>query len=195
MGNSKKKKPNWSKIGRQVKRRGKTYERRCAKLLTEHTGYNFRSTPASGGFNKTGGVMIREELFCGDLICDNPKFSYCVEAKNRKEFSFTALIKNPDTAKLTLWWYQCVEDARRVNLKPILFFKPNNKDDFVGFDRSDFYSNYNTSTPHIQINAYGRLMTIKPEKDLEVEVTLPNLVILDWKLFVKDNEPELMFGA
>ncbi len=38
-------------------------------------------------------------------------------------------------------------------------------------------------------------MTIKPEKDLEVEVTLPNLIILDWKLFVKDNnKPDLMFG-
>ena len=131
-------KPDYSKIGKRSKRKGKTYERRCSKILMEFTGCGFRSTPGSGGFNKQGGVAIREELFCGDLICDKSTFRYCVEAKNRENFSFTALLKSPETASFTKWWYQCVTDAEVVGLEPLMFFKPNNRDDFIVMTREEW---------------------------------------------------------
>jgi len=193
---------DWSSIGRRSKRRGKTYERRCAKILMDFTSTNFRSTPASGGFNKQGGVVIREELFCGDLICDNPDFRYCIEAKNREDFSFVALLKNPSTASFTKWWYQCVMDARLVKLKPLMFFKPNNRDDFVVMTLGEWDRYYaHEDCSYFEINCYNKPLTFTVEeknskgKKVKKEITkkLPSVVMVDWKQFVRYHKPEQMF--
>lgn len=197
-------KANYSKVGKRSIRKGKTYERRCAKLLTEFTNVNFRKTPGSGGFNRQGGVSIREELFCGDLICDKKGFRYCIEAKNRDKFSFTALLKSPETATFTKWWYQCVNDAKGVNLKPLMFFKPNNRDDFIVMTQHEwdnqFCCNKNINCPYISIMCYGhgKPMTfiIKErwaKKTEKITITLPQAVMVDWKQFVKYYSPKLMF--
>ena len=191
-----KSKPDHSAIGRRSKRKGKTYERRCAKILTEFTGINFRPTPASGGFNKQG-VTIREELFCGDLICDSPNFRFCIEAKNREEFSFTALLKKPQTAAFTKWWWQCTDDAQRVGLFPLLFFKPDNNADFVVMTKDQFLD-ICPQVPAFILDIYDGPMTIKVTKDRvkqEVTVTLPTPVVMDWKQFVSHCDPGVMFNA
>jgi hypothetical protein len=188
-----------SKIGKKSKRKGKTYERRCAKILTEFTTINFRKTPGSGGFNKQG-VTIRAELFCGDLICDSTKFLYCIEAKNRESWSFTALLKNPSTAAFTKWWYQCVEDAKMVGLEPLLFFKPNIRDDFIVMTKEEWFTKYN-KCPYVEIGCYTQPLTFSVEqKDargrkekLQVTTKLPDAVMVDWKQFVKHHDPKLMF--
>lgn len=194
-------KPNHSKIGKRSKRKGKTYERRCAKILGEFTGVNFRSTPGSGGFNKQGGTVIREELFCGDLICDSPNFRYCIEAKNREEFSFTALIKSPEKAAFTRWWYQCVSDAKNVGLKPLLFFKPNRQDDFVVMTQDEWNNVYgHLDCPHYAINCYSSPITIviemgygKNKTKEQFFVKLPQAVMIDWKQFISYHDPKSMF--
>lgn len=185
-----------SKIGKKSKRKGKTYERRCAKILIDYTGINFRSTPASGGFNKQGGVTIREELFCGDLICDNPNFRFCVEAKNRQEFSITALLKNPETAAFSKWWYQCIDDAKRVGLKPLMFFKPNRQDDCVVLTHEDYAEIFKDfSIPMLIATTYSKPCIIKLNKDEEISIVLPTPVIIDWKQFISCHDPKLMFRS
>lgn len=191
-----------SKIGKRSKRKGKTYERRCAKILTEFTGVNYRSTPGSGGFNKFGGVTIREELFCGDLICDSPDFRYCIEAKNRESFSFTALLKSPSTAAFTKWWHQCVTDAKAVGLEPLMFFKPNNRDDFIVMTKEEWFPRYNhLECPHLTIMCYTQPLTLSIEKKdakgkrIKETITtkLPEAVMVDWKQFIAHCDPKLMF--
>jgi hypothetical protein len=192
-------KPNYSAIGRKSKRKGKTYERRCAKLLTEFTGFGFRSVPSSGGFNKFGGVKIREELFCGDLICDSPDFKFCVEAKNREEFSFTTILKNAQTAAFTKWWYQCLEDAKTVKLLPILFFKPDYQADFIALDADGFVQcGLPKSIPTIVLKVYDEDITFKTKDrktktNIEVTTRLPNPIIINWKDFVKHSKPSNLF--
>lgn len=182
-----------SKIGKRSKRKGKTYERRCAKILIDFTGINFRSVPASGGFNKQG-VVIREELFCGDLICDDPKFKFCIESKNRQEFSITALLKNPETAAFTKWWHQCVEDAKRVNLKPLMFFKPNRQDDCVVLSYDDYVEIFkDLNIPMLIATTYSKPCTIKLDKE-EISIKLPMPIIMDWKQFIC-HDPKLMFRS
>jgi hypothetical protein len=188
------KKRDYSAQGRRSKRKGKTYERRVAKILKEFTSVEFRSTPSSGGFNKFGGATIREELFCGDVIADDATFRYCVEAKNREEFSFTSILKSPETAAFTRWWHQCVEDANTVGLEPLMFFKPNRADDFVVMTLTEYNKHYgNPKVPFYAIHAYINPITIKPEKDLEITVKLPVPVMIDWKAFIKHHDPKSMF--
>ena len=189
---------DYSAIGKRSKRKGKTYERRTAKLLTEFTGVGFRKTPSSGGFNRFGGVSIREELFCGDVISDSHDFRFCVEAKNREEFTFEGILKNPNTAPFTLWWYQCCDDAKRVGLKPILFFKPDNQADFIAVNALDFKDGLK-KVKRLSLNVYdGSLLTLKIRdgKSIDlVETTLVDPCIINWKDFVKAYGPEVMFNG
>lgn len=183
-----------SAVGKRSKRKGKTYERRTAKLLTEASGAKFRKTPGSGGFNKQGGVQIREEMFCGDVICDQSDFAFCVESKNRKSFSFVGILKNPDTAAFTSWWYQCCQDAGEVDLLPILFFKPDNQADFIALDKRGMDKLQAWHLEHFTLSLYEeRLMTFKvkdrwSKKTEEVECKLPVPYILNWKV-VKEEVP------
>jgi hypothetical protein len=187
---------DWAKVGRKAKRKGKTYERRCAKLLTEWTGVNFRKTPGSGGFNKQGGVVIREELFCGDLICDRSDFKFCVEAKNRQEFNFNAILKNPNTAAFTKWWWQCNDDAARMSLMPILFFKPNNVDDFIALDFSAL-SMFGYTGRRFMLDCYGSpvtfTMTTKDKKKETITAKLSIPFIINWKEFAAEVDPSIAF--
>lgn len=188
------KKFDYSAQGRRSKRRGKTYERRCAKILSEFTSIGFRSTPASGGFNKFGGTVIREELFCGDVICDSPHFRYCVEAKNREEFSFTAILKNQHTAAFTKWWHQCVEDAKSVNLEPLMFFKPNVQDDFMVMSLNEYSANFgNPKAAFFAIHAYVEPVTFNLDKDTKITTKLPVPMMINWKTFVEHHDPKHMF--
>ena len=186
---------NHSKIGKKSKGIGKRYERRCSKILTEFTGIAFRSTPSSGGFNKQG-VIIREELFCGDLICDDPSFLFCIEAKNRKSFSITALLKNPETAAFTKWWYQCINDAKTVGLKPLMFFKPNRQDDCIVLTHEDYIEIFgnNSEIPILIATIYNKTCKIIIDKE-EILTDLPAPVIIDWKQFTKYCNPKLMFRS
>lgn len=187
-----------SKIGKRSKRTGKNYERRTAKLLSEFTSVNFRKTPGSGGFNKHGGISIREELFCGDVICDRPDFQFCIEAKNRQSFSFTAILKNPETAEFSKWWYQCIMDAKAVNLYPMMFFKPDRSADFValckeGMDLIDAWN-----IPHFVLSTYANKilkMRVKyHRKSFEVETVLPVPHIFNWKTLQEYSNPLTFFG-
>jgi len=191
-----------SKIGRSSKRKGKAYESRIAKLLNEFTNIGFRRVPMSGGFNKFGGVVIAEHVFTGDVLCDRDDFLYSVEAKNRKDISLTATLKNPHTSSLTKYWYQCCEDAENHNLKPMMFFKPNTTDDWVCLSVNDAKSLALENAKHLVLNIYheeidlkvtkrddrGKKMTVNLEK-----VKLPNMFILDWKEFIKSVDPRCLF--
>lgn len=169
-----------SKVGRKSKRKGKKYESRVASILTKFTGAKFRRVPSSGGFNKTGGRVILEQVFSGDVLCEDRLFGFNVEAKNRKDISLTALLKNPKTASLTKYWRQCVEDAVSNNLKPMMFFKPNTNDDWVCLSISDAVSLDLLQSDHMKIEVFERQ-------------GLPNMIVLDWNEFTRKANPMDLF--
>lgn len=191
-----------SAVGRRSKRKGKTYEARVASLLTEFTKVPFRRVPNSGGFNKSGGVVVAEQVFTGDVFCDNPAFRYSVEAKHRQDISLTALLKKPQTASLTSYWHQCLEDAQTHNKLPIMFFKPNISDDWVCLLLTDIERLNIKKIPRLEVLAYHGPMTLRViERNargkklaiVEKQVDLPNYAILDWKELAAAASPELMF--
>jgi hypothetical protein len=190
-----------SAIGKKSKAKGKRYERHIAKILTDFTGVNFRKIPGSGGFNKTGGVVVADHAFSGDVICDDPGFLYSIEAKNRKNYTLTSLIKSPPTAPFTEGWYQCLEDAKRTSRKPIMFFKPNHNDDWLCFRESDFLELGLDKANHFVFNVYrGRILRIRIRKKgskerVEVNTTLPDPFVVDWNEFKKHISPESLFNA
>lgn len=187
--------PDWSKIGKSSKRKGKSYENKCAKLLTEFTGVNFRKTAGSGGWNKQG-VTVREELFAGDLISDNPGFKFCVEAKNRpNDFEFDMLLRNP-SGNFSDWWYQCVQDAKSVEKLPILFFKPRIRVDLVAVTKEGLEAlNYPSTAPRIAVDIFRKPVQVKDyiTRGEKVTVKLPVAYIVEWKQLISLIKPEGFF--
>jgi hypothetical protein len=167
-------------MGAKQKAKGNRYERRVVKLLIEVTGVPFRKVPASGGFNKQGPQKVAEHVFSGDVICDDKNFAFSVEAKNQKAFSFTAILKDPKTAKFTEWWEQCVGDAMAIDKLPMLVFKPNTQDDFVALDDAGTVRLGLIDTPHFRLDVYNHLPT-------------PN--IFRWQTFAKVVDVEKLFDG
>lgn len=199
--------PDWSAIGRRSKRKGKTYERKIAGLLTDFTDVNFRKTPGSGGFNKQG-VMIKQESFCGDVICDRADFKFCVEAKNRDTFNFHSLLVNPNTAAFSEWWHQCLEDAKSVNLLPIMFFKPELGEDFVALTQEGCqalglpppwplnvpcFVLFPYTTDPISITQLVKVSGQKKKAKTKIEVVLPTVFVYRWKTLIQHVKPGAFF--
>lgn len=110
---------NWSNIGKASRRKGGTYERKIARILTESTNKSFRRAPRSGALLRDG--MINGAYISGDLISEYPTI-FSIECKNRKAISIDSLIKNPETSELAISWNQCVYDAELSNKIPLMFF-------------------------------------------------------------------------
>jgi len=177
-----------SSIGRKSKNKGKRYEAKIAKLFTEITGVNFRRVPASGGFNKCGGVHVASRVFCGDLICDNADFIFSVEAKNRKIFDYNHIIKNVNTAPFTAWWFQCVRDAYSNNLLPLMIFNAGTHTDVVVVDEYTIdlfdiqkFSSYNAYNNDLSFTVIEKFGTDKKavKHHVVARLPMPHLVYVD----------------
>lgn len=203
-------KPDWSKIGRSAKSKGHTGERRIASLLTEFTGVNFRKIPGSGGYNKTGGVVVAEHKFCGDIICDDPGFAFCVESKNRPDdFNFATLTTVPESADFTEWWYQVNAEAAYVKLLPILYFKlgksTNNivKNDYLAISPTIAeYLGLNKEVPHAHLHVYSdpvwvkikvKVQGSKKKSMAKIKVRLPECWLISWIIFTRYAKKDRLF--
>jgi hypothetical protein len=124
------------KVGKSNVRKGKTLERRVAKLFTEWTGEEFRRRRVEGR-----DVTIIERDSTADVIPVNRESIFSIEVKSGSGFSFDALLANPESAKLTSWWHQSAYDAElmtelhKKKFHPILFFKPNSNWDWIMFPK------------------------------------------------------------
>lgn len=203
-------KPDWSAIGRKSKNKGHAGERRLAKLLTELTGVSFRKIPGSGGFNKSGGAVVAEHKFCGDVVCDSPRFAFCTEAKNRPDdFNLAALTTIPESADFTQWWYQVNAEANYVKLLPLLYFKlgksTNNfvKNDYLAMTERVAYYLGLSDVPHCVVNAYREPVWVtirvkvngsRKKQQAKVKVKLPNCWLISWIVFAKNVIKDNLFS-
>lgn len=184
-----------SSIGKSSKRKGNTYERRIADLLTESTGVNFRRVPASGGWNKFSTKHVRTDIFTGDLVCDRSDFLCSIEVKNRVKFSFESILSSPEKAPFTEWWFQCINDANSVKLHPLLFFKPDRAKDFLAIDESTvkLLKIDLNKINHFSLNCYEQLLSIKDRNKICHDIKLPTPFIFDWKEFSEKVNTSLLF--
>lgn len=185
---------NFSKVGKSSRRKGGAYERRVAKLLTELTKVDFRRVPGSGGFNKQAKEIINETCFAGDICCSNEhQFLFLIEAKNRKEFSFTKLLFNPNKG-FSDWWYQCVKEANDNNLLPAMIFKPDRGKDFIVFDKRGVNKLGINKISNFVIDVYKKKVIVfdyKTKQDLKVKLPVP--YVFNWPEFANKVNVKRMF--
>lgn len=177
--------PDHSKIGKSNVRRGKSHERRVAKLLTEWSGIPFRRRRTEGRDSTT--IDIERT---GDVIPACPEWTYfSIEAKCGKSPAFDALLANPIKTRITEWYHQSAYDAQlatesynriyqlenEIKIQPMVFWKPAPAHDWIilseeslyllkNKDGSDLYDSASTSPipprlpfPHLYFDAFKHL--------------------------------------
>lgn len=100
----------------QGRNKGSKFERDIAKGVSDWTGYEFKRTPMSGGWAKTGDITPKDPI--GMVY-----FPFSIECKNQVGFSASALMDcaGYDINKtIQSWWKQCVDDSMKSKKIPLL---------------------------------------------------------------------------
>lgn len=201
-------KADQSKTGKSNVRRGKTLERRVAKLLTEWTGETFRRRRVEGRDSTT---IERDST--ADVISVQKQTVFSIEVKNAKGFSLDALLANPETTKFVSWWHQATYDAHLLTdiyttkIYPFLFFKPIPSWDWVAFPTESIgiikSTDQNQSSdpwfPTIKFDWFDRMepvsMNVSQSKKNPVmyELQLPSCYICRWVDFKNNVDPRSFF--
>jgi hypothetical protein len=111
------------------RRKGAAYELKIAKKLADWCGEVLRRTPMSGGWSKDAAFGVG-----GDLVCDNPCFSYHVEMKKREGWRLEDLLtgaNNTHSSSILEWWRQTLRESAHTGKIPLLIFSRNLLPDLV----------------------------------------------------------------
>lgn len=194
--------PDRSKIGKSNVRKGKTYERRVAGLLTEFTGSEFRRRRVEG---RDLSVVEREST--ADVIPVSREINFSIEAKSGKGFSFDALMGNQKKNTFTVWWHQATYDAEILTkvlgrkIHPMLFFKCSTTQDWIAVSKDSPIAliagesiapclTFCYTDSKITLNVSH---TSKKKNFVEVELCLPDVIFMRWKDFAYYIDPRSIF--
>ena len=101
--------------------KGAEGEKQVKDLLRKHTGLPFERVPMSGAL----------PFMKGDLFVPDTALIYCIEVKFYKNSHFDDKILTNKSSEFIRWWDQAVEQAKKTERKPVLFFKYNRSKIFV----------------------------------------------------------------
>lgn len=102
------------------KRKGNTYERDIAKVLSKAFGVHFNRVPTSGALYTTG----RLKQLVGDVITEELDFPFSIECKSYKDWHIEDLMFNKKS-NLHKFIAQCEKESVAKNGFFMLFVKKN----------------------------------------------------------------------
>jgi hypothetical protein len=189
-----------SKVGKSNSRRGKTFERRVAKLLTEWSGTEFRRRRVEG---RDSTIVDREST--SDVIPASYDIPFSIEAKCGAGFTMNSMLMNPTNGIFTKWWGQVSYDAmileksRGYLVYPWLFFKPHTNYEWIAMPRSGLLKLTNhINFPHFIYHAYDTIDTIEidishsKKNKVVVDMKLPTPILMRWDDFRENVKSDLL---
>ena len=104
------------------KNKGSTFEREIAKQLSKWTGHDFHRTPGSGALHWKNDARVVSDIVPSQ---DFPEWKISVECKCYGKPTYVCDFQSLLNNNATMWrhWVQCVTDAKRESLIPMLITK------------------------------------------------------------------------
>ena len=104
------------------KNKGSIFEREVAKALSKWTGHDFHRTPGSGALHWKNDARVVSDIVPPQ---DYPEWKVSVECKCYSKQTYSPDFQSVIDGTSTLWkhWEQCVNDANREQLVPMLITK------------------------------------------------------------------------
>lgn len=193
-----------SRIGKSNVRKGKTLERRVARLFTDYTGTEFRRRRVEGRDSTT---IEREST--ADVIPVRGDCIFSIEVKSGQFGSIDALLSNPTNTMLTKWWHQACYDANLMTATfskpyfPFMFFKFNRNSDWValGIRAIEHLKFSNAAVPffdfthfmHIGPVTHNISHTDNKKNEVKVSIELDGIRFLRWEDFIRAVDPKSIF--
>ena len=146
------------------KSKGNTFERKVANMLTEWSGVKFMRTPASGAIHN-----FQDKRVVSDIVppLSIGKFPFSIECKNVNcSWELSNLLEGTSET-LNAHWTQCVTDAEREGLLPMLVFTKNFRKVYTVLRYVDF-----------------KRLNIALDKLLRVTTVQVDVVIFDFQEFL-----------
>ena len=146
------------------KEKGNAFERTVAKMLSEWSGVKFMRTPASGAIHN-----FKDKRVVSDIVppLSIGQFPFSIECKNVNcSWELSNLLEGTSET-LGKQWTQCVTDAEREGLLPMLVFTKNFRGIYTVLKYDDFQK-----------------LKINLDKSLRVTTLQLDVVIFDFKMFL-----------
>ena len=127
------------------KEKGNAFERKVAKMLSEWSGVKFMRTPMSGAIHN-----FKDKRVVSDIVPPLAlgEFPFSIECKNVNcSWEFSTFLEGTSQT-LEKHWKQCIDDALREGLLPLLVFTKNFRGIYAALNLVDFkrlkvsFSNY-----------------------------------------------------
>lgn len=176
---------DWSKIGKNARRKGGRYERKICNLLTDLSKTKFRRAPRSGALIREG--KINGLYISGDLVAEQ-NFKFSIECKNRQKINLESILKSPSTSEFAMAWHQCIYDAKISSKLPLMFINLK-RHDFICLDNDGMKLIDTSGFPVMYINDFINPVTQEIGKE-DVTLDLPGVYVtsakalsnVEWKL-------------
>ena len=119
------------------KTKGNGFERRGAKILSDWAGVKFMRTPASGAIHN-----FKDKRVVSDIVppLSIGNFPFSIECKKVECSWELSSILEGTSQTLRDHWSQCIEDANRENLIPLLVFNKNFREIYAVMKQEDLES-------------------------------------------------------
>jgi hypothetical protein len=126
------------------RKKGNSFERNIAKLLSKWSNLNFKRTPLSGGWAKTGDITPISPI---DMV----SFPFNIEIKKYKHWDLNQILTTNFKCKIYKWWDQCINDAIKSNKTPLLIMGRDNDDTYC-LCYNDTFNQFFCKNPPINLN-------------------------------------------
>ena len=154
------------------KQKGKEFERKVAKMLTEWSGQEFNRTPQSGALHWNNDKRVVSDIVSPQTLTDWPFSIECKKVEYPWEFS--TIIEG--TSLFWEHWQQCWDDSQREQLRPLLVFCKNYRDTFAVITYQDFEKINVTFESFIRVTRQDFDLVILKFKDFLEKISLDTLL-------------------
>lgn len=154
------------------KDKGNRLELTIAKQLTDWSGAKFMRTPCSGAIHN-----FHDKRVVSDIVAPLSlgEFPFSIEAKNVEyTWEFSNLLEG--TSLFWTHWHQCIADAQREGMVPLLVFKKNRRDIYTAMLTKTFNELEIQPLRVINIHTLGYDLTILRFTDLLESITCEELL-------------------
>lgn len=154
------------------KDKGNRLELNIAKQLTDWAGAKFMRTPCSGAIHN-----FHDKRVVSDIVAPLSlgAFPFSIEAKNVEyPWEFSMLMEG--TSLFWTHWNQCLSDAQRECMVPLLVFKKNRRDIYTAMRTKNFDELGIHPSEVLRLKANGHDLTILKFRDLLESITCEELL-------------------
>lgn len=158
------------------KNKGNNFERQVAKIFSDWAGVKFMRTPASGAIHN-----FKDKRVVSDIVppLSIGKFPFSIECKKVECSWEISSILEGTSQTIENHWFQCLTDADREGLIPLLVFSKNFRGIYGVMKQVDFVATKVKLNKYLEVYQNDMTLVIFNLKDFLTSISCTELIALN----------------